>query len=473
MIETIKDAIYDILKDKQVSLAMVYDKEGQIIWSRGRNIIGKDIYEGEGFSKTFIQESLKSRKVLERSNGIISSDGLPLSKSANRLLVKSIMIYPISSEYYLYCDSGYKESFTSVDVELFKLLGKLLSSTVIHIMEKEKNIGGITGNSKQIKKIREKVLLYSLTDETLLLLGETGTGKNHIAKFIHDASGKTGKFVTLNTPGIPETLLESELFGYKKGAFTGAIADKKGLIEEAENGTLFIDEIGEVSIHIQSKLLRFFDEKKFIRVGDTIEKTGNVRIIAATNANLNSLIKEKKFREDLFYRISGFTITIPPLRERKEDIKSLVLENIELLNNKKIKDNFWTILENYSWPGNVRELFSVLRRLGVESKGEYIDKDVNDYLLNKNKSESDNINTDTVDSIWKNFSKGKTFWEVIREPYLDRELNKNEVKSVVEEGLKRSGMKYTNLISLFNLKEKEYKKFMNFLLVHKINVNKY
>lgn len=472
MVEIIKEALFDTLRDKQVSLAMVYNKEGQILWSEGRTILGDNVFEGEGFSKTFIEESLKTKKVLERANGVISSDGLPLSKSAHRLLVKSIIIYPISNEYFLYCDSGHRESFSNIDIELFKLLGKLLNSTVIHIMEREQSVGGITGKSKQIKKIRDKVLLYSITDETLLLLGETGTGKNHIAKFIHDASGKKGKFVTLNTPGIPETLLESELFGYKKGAFTGALGDKKGLIEEAEGGTLFIDEIGEVSSSIQAKLLRFFDEKKFVRVGDTVEKTGDVRIIAATNANLSQLIKEKQFREDLYYRMSGFTIEIPPLRERKEDIKPLVLENIRFLNKKKIPEEFWKSMENYSWPGNVRELLSVLRRLGIESSGEYIPIDINEFLKGNKKNELDNIDSNKIDQIWQEFDLGKNFWDVIREPYLNRELNKSEVKIIIEEGLKRTGMKYTNLISLFNLSNKEYKKFMNFLLVHKIKIKK-
>ena len=166
--------------------------------------------------------------------------------SAYRLFVKSVIFYSIENNFFLYIDSGIKDSFSETDKELIKLIGKIFNSTIVYILDKERMVGGISGVSKAMENIREKVLLYSITKETILLSGETGTRKNHIAKFNHHSSGRKGKFVVLNTPGIPENLLESELFGYKKGALTGADRDKKGLIEEAARGTLYIDEIGEV-----------------------------------------------------------------------------------------------------------------------------------------------------------------------------------------------------------------------------------
>jgi len=468
MLETLKNILYEMLLEKHVSLAMVFKKEGEIVWTKGRRIVGKNIPDGDGFCKTYIRECIDTGKIVTKENGIISTKGMKMSESADRLMVKSIIVYPIENDFFLYIDSGIKDIFSETDKELFKLIGKIFNSTILYILDKERMTGGISGVSKTMENIREKVLLYSITDETILLSGETGTGKNHIAKFIHYSSGRTGKFMTLNTPGIPETLLESELFGYKKGAFTGAYKDKRGLIEEAEGGTLFIDEIGEVSLNIQAKLLRLFDEKKYTRVGDIDERIANVRIISATNADLSEMIKKKLFREDLYFRISGFSISIPPLRERKQDIKPLVMENIIYLKGKKPGLEFWKVFEDYSWPGNIRELISLLKRIGIEYNGRKIGADVKNFFSSGIYEAMREKDIRVRNDIWGKFNKGETFWEVIKIPFLERELNRREVKSIINEGLVMAGGKYTELIEIFNLKDKEYKKFMNFLGVHKL-----
>jgi len=243
------------------------------------------------------------------------------------------------------------------------------------VEELERQVGkkygfeSILGQSTVLKNtivLAEKV---APTDANVLLLGETGTGKEVFAQAIHRASKRNGKsFIALNCSAFGKEILESEIFGHKAGAFTGAIKDKKGLIEEANEGTLFLDEIGEMDISLQSKLLRVLETSEFIKVGDTKSTKVNVRIIAATNRDLQADIKEGRFREDLFYRLNVFTIPIPPLRERKEDIPILANAFIKIFAdkmNKKIKgmnEDFLEHLETHDWKGNIRELKNIIER---------------------------------------------------------------------------------------------------------------
>jgi len=243
------------------------------------------------------------------------------------------------------------------------------------VEELERQVGkkygfeSILGQSTVLKNtivLAEKV---APTDANVLLLGETGTGKEVFAQAIHRASKRNGKsFIALNCSAFGKEILESEIFGHKAGAFTGAIKDKKGLIEEANEGTLFLDEIGEMDISLQSKLLRVLETSEFIKVGDTKSTKVNVRIIAATNRDLQADIKEGRFREDLFYRLNVFTIPILPLRERKEDIPILANAFIKIFAdkmNKKIKgmnEDFLEHLETHDWKGNIRELKNIIER---------------------------------------------------------------------------------------------------------------
>ena len=207
------------------------------------------------------------------------------------------------------------------------------------------------------------------TDATVLLLGETGTGKEVFAQAIHNGSKRAGKpFLALNCSAFGKELLESELFGHKTGAFTGAVKDKKGLIEEASSGTLFLDEIGEMPVDLQAKLLRVLETNEFIKVGDTKPTQVNVRIIAATNRHLQEEVTEGRFREDLFYRINIFTITLPALRDRKQDIAQLAAYFVQLFapkTNPRVKGmdkHFADRLQQHPWKGNIRELKNVVER---------------------------------------------------------------------------------------------------------------
>jgi len=227
--------------------------------------------------------------------------------------------------------------------------------------------------------IREAVLLarkVAVTDATVLLMGETGTGKEIFAQAIHQGSKRNQKpFVALNCSALNKELLESELFGHKEGAFTGASKDKKGLMEEADTGTIFLDEIGEMHIELQAKLLRVLETREFIKVGDTRSIRVDVRIIAATNKNLLNEVEGGRFREDLYYRLNAFTIIMPSLRERKSDIPLLANHFLKLFaektnpNVKSISRDFMDALKKHEWKGNIRELKNIIERSLIVTNG--------------------------------------------------------------------------------------------------------
>jgi formate hydrogenlyase transcriptional activator len=233
----------------------------------------------------------------------------------------------------------------------------------------EMNFENIVGNSPALKHVLELVETVAPNDSTVLLLGETGTGKELIARAIHDRSRRKDRtFVKMNCAAIPTGLLESELFGHEKGAFTGAIAQKVGRLDLADQGTLFLDEVGDIPIEIQPKLLRALQEREFERLGSTHTRKVNVRLVAATNCDLEEMIAKKEFRSDLYYRLNVFPIRIPPLRERKEDIPLLVSYFVQRF-AKQMQRKFEGIspavmkgLTAWEWPGNIRELENFIER---------------------------------------------------------------------------------------------------------------
>ena len=241
----------------------------------------------------------------------------------------------------------------------------------------------IVGESKRMKDIYSTIEMVSATKTTVLIRGETGTGKELIAHAIHYSSFRSkGPFIKISCAALPETLLESELFGYEKGAFTGAVTSKPGRFEMADGGTLFLDEIGDISPSMQIKLLRVLQEKEFERVGGTKTIRVDVRLIAATNRDLEKAIYEKQFREDLYYRLNVVPVFLPALRERKEDIPLLVahfLKKTNLEHDKKVKyvsDAAMEYLMNYAWPGNIRELENAIERAVVLCKSDTIEPEL-------------------------------------------------------------------------------------------------
>jgi formate hydrogenlyase transcriptional activator len=271
-----------------------------------------------------------------------------------------------------------EESLQAALAEIHELKERLQAENIYLQQEvaREYNFGEIIGQSNAISYVFFRIEQVAPQDTTVLLLGETGTGKGVVARAIHGGSARKDRpMVTVNCTAMPANLIESELFGREKGAFTGANARQIGRFELADHGTIFLDEIGEMPLELQSKLLRVIQDGEFERLGSPRSIKVNVRIIAASNRNLEEEIRNGRFREDLFYRLNVFPITIPPLRQRREDIPLLVDHFVAKFNKKtgrKIKTvtkETLSTLQEYHWPGNVRELESVIERAVITSQG--------------------------------------------------------------------------------------------------------
>jgi len=342
----------------------------------------------EGYDIVEFRDALSALKKLDESIDLIITDitmpkmdGIEFVKELNGRYEVIMITGNASLERAIECIRLGVKDFLTKPFEIEDLIKAIESKKIFK--EKTKNKKKTVKpkfilkdkNSLKILEIAKKV---APTDVNVMLLGESGVGKEEFAKFIHENSNKKGAFIAINMSAIPENLIESELFGYVKGAFTDATADKKGLFELAEGGTLFLDEIGEMPYNLQAKLLRILQEKEYFPLGSTKPKKLNVRIVSATNQNLKKNIKNGRFREDLYYRLSTIPITIPPLRERKNDIlpiakfilqKSLKEYNLE---KKAFSKEAEKELLSYSWPGNIRELINVVQRAAILSEDNII-----------------------------------------------------------------------------------------------------
>lgn len=297
----------------------------------------------------------------------------------------------------------------------------------------------LIGSSETIKEIRKKIEKIKDLDATILLTGESGTGKGVLAKEIHNLSNRSKEpFVHVNCAVLPTNIIESELFGHEKGAFTGANESKQGKFELAGKGIIFLDEIGTMDYNLQAKLLRVLQEKKFERIGSNKTIELNSRIIAATNENIEEAVRTKRFREDLYYRLNVITIEIPPLRYRKEDIEDLTFYFVKKLNTKmgksieKISSNVWAIFMNYDWPGNVRELQNTLESSIALSNGSVL-------------MEEDLPHRIRCGSIKSNETNKLSILEIEEAKVIENALNKNDghrENTAKELGISRRTLQY-------------------------------
>jgi two-component system NtrC family response regulator len=337
----------------------------------------------------------------------------------------------------------------------------------------------LIGESIVMRDLREEIERVARSDAKVLVTGESGVGKELVAAAIHAHSPRVQRpFVAVNCAGIPETLLESELFGHVKGSFTGAYRDKPGKLELAADGSIFLDEIGEMTQRMQGLLLRFLETGDLQKVGaHRSDGRVDVRVIAATNRNLRDLIAQGLFREDLFYRLNVIHIAVPPLRDRREDIPVLIehfIARYTRSNGSKppvISPDAYQALTEHSWPGNVRELENVIERVIVRGRGDSVTlEDLPPEVRSQRgvgiRPKRERRRT-VADDLYKRLTEDReSFWTVVYPLYMQREITRSNVRDLVRKGLEESRGNYKIVSRIFNMEAHEYKKFLNFLRKH-------
>jgi transcriptional regulator with GAF, ATPase, and Fis domain len=339
--------------------------------------------------------------------------------------------------------------------------------------------GEMIGSSNQIIELVQEIERVAHSDAKVLITGESGVGKELVARMVHTRSPRANRvFVPVNCAGLPETLLESELFGHVKGSFTGAYRDKPGKLEIADSGTVFLDEIGEMTLRMQGLLLRFLETGELQKIGSdrAIGRT-NVRVVAATNRDLRELIGLGQFREDLFYRLNVIHLVVPPLRERKEDIPPIVDHFVKRFTDQgeyvvqAIDTSAMDALVSYSWPGNVRELENVIERLVITCRKPTVSADdlpqeIRHRYVDTVGPKQDRRPT-VADELYKRLVEDReSFWTTVYPLYMQREITRGHVREVVGKGLQEARGNYKIVARMFNMESGDYKKFLNFLRKH-------
>src|SRR6266550_4027143 len=343
----------------------------------------------------------------------------------------------------------------------------------------------LVGIGTAIRAIEAEIEFAARSDAKVLITGESGVGKEVIARLVHQRSQRARTpLVTINCAGIPDALLESALFGHMKGSFTGAYRDRLGLLEMAHGGTIFLDEIGEMSLRMQALLLRFLENGELQRVGaDRVQSRVDVRVIAATNRHLIDRIASKDFREDLYYRLNVIHITIPPLRQRREDIPVFLQFFLRTyaerhgVRRPELEPAALGQLVAYDWPGNVRELKNAIERLIVRNRTGVLTladlpPEIQEWgrpapapLLSAAATPSS-----VPDDLFARMLRGESFWTVIHPMFMARDLTRADLRAILRKGLQQTGGNYKVLVQLFNMAPDDYKRFLNFLRKHECHV---
>jgi two-component system, NtrC family, response regulator AtoC len=339
--------------------------------------------------------------------------------------------------------------------------------------------GQLIGTSVAIAELAQEIDRIARSDAKVLVTGESGVGKELVAHAIHQRSARAARaMVAVNCAGLPETLLESELFGHVKGSFTGAYRDKQGKLEMADGGSIFLDEIGEMTLRMQGLLPRFMETGELQKVGaDRAMGRVNVRVIAATNRNLRDMITEGTFREDLFYRLNVIHLTVPPLRERREDIPALVAHFLTQFTRNNgtpvhaISPEAVKLLSEYAWPGNVRELENVIERLVVTGRNDIVTPDELPMEIRTQQGvglrpKRERRRT-VADELYKKLTEEReSFWTAVYPLYMQREITRGNMRDLVRKGLEDARGNYKIVARLFNMEQRDYKRFLNFLRKH-------
>jgi DNA-binding NtrC family response regulator len=339
----------------------------------------------------------------------------------------------------------------------------------------------LVGGSQAICAVRDEMVYAARSDAKILITGESGVGKEVVARLVHAESLRNrAAFVTVNCAGVPESLLESELFGHERGSFTGAYRSRAGLLEQADSGTIFMDEVGDMTSRMQIVLLRFLETGEIQRVGsDRPLGRVNARVIAATNRNLASRIATGDFREDLYYRLNVVRIWIPPLRERRDDIPALLHHFLTVYASQygmrapTIAPEAEANLVAYGWPGNVRELRNLVERLIVRKAGTVVTPDDVAPMLTNGPERTSVVTVsapNTADVMFRRIVEdGESFWRAAHEPFMCRDITRDDLRLLIARGLAHTQGNYKGLLRHFNMDQRDYKKFLNFL--HKYGCN--
>jgi transcriptional regulator with PAS, ATPase and Fis domain len=337
----------------------------------------------------------------------------------------------------------------------------------------------LVGVSTALREIEQEIGWAARSDAKVLITGESGVGKDIVARLIHHRSRRPGSFMTINCAGMPDSLLESELFGHVRGSFTGAYRDKRGWLDTAQDGTIFMDEVGEMSLRMQALLLRFLENGEIQRVGsDRVQTASNVRVIAATNRNLVERVAEKSFREDLYYRLNVIHVIIPPLRARREDIAPLLAHFLDVFCEAHhvpppmVTEQALEKLTSYAWPGNVRELRNIVERLVIRNRARSIalgdlPRELSNAAPAPAQSAEQSAPRSAVDLLYERMLEtGDSFWTVVYGPFMSRDLTREDLRAIVARGLKETRGSYKGLVELFNLATDDYKRFLSVLRKH-------
>jgi transcriptional regulator with PAS, ATPase and Fis domain len=329
------------------------------------------------------------------------------------------------------------------------------------------------GGSPAMQGLIETATRASARNTKVLITGESGVGKDVLARYIHSKSPRAGKpFIAVNCAGLAETLLESELFGHVKGSFTGAYRDKLGKLELAHGGTIFLDEVGEMTPRMQALLLRFLESGEVQPVGgDSTHRRVDARVIAATNRDLDKMTAAGSFREDLLYRIRVVHLHVPPLRDRVGDVRPLLSYFLAKIDPTiTLSEEAWQVLEAHRWPGNVRELQNVVEQLSAAGHERELDAaDMPVYtrgpvVLRARTAER---RRDHIDELYDRLVGGSAlFWRDVYEVFMDRDMTRNDLRHLISRGLTETEGNYRNLLDRFRLPRTDYKRLLNFLVRH-------
>lgn len=343
----------------------------------------------------------------------------------------------------------------------------------------------LLGRSRAMLDVVEEAQYVALTDSKVLITGESGVGKEVLAHIIHQRSARGRRpMIAINCAGVPETLLESELFGHARGSFTDAHRDKRGLLEMADGGTVLLDEVGEMSMRMQALLLRFLETGEIQRIGGEGRATTlDVRILAATNRDLFERTQQKEFREDLYYRLNVVHLVMPPLRARREDIRLLFEHFLRVLGDQyrlsvcQISDEVVELLEAYHWPGNIRELKNVAERVAVRYAGQLLTaRELPPHFAHPRDAAPTPPGSfatvpSLVDVLYDRMTcKGESFWTAVFVPFMSRDLTRETVRAIIRRGLECTKGNYRLIPSLFNFPASDYKRLLNFLQKHDCQV---